>query len=242
MMAKTTGIEWTDATWNPYRGCTKVSEGCRNCYMFRDQKRFGRDPTEIVRSKTTFDDPLKWKEPLRIFVCSWSDFFHEDVPDTWRDEAWEIILRTPRHTYMILTKRPNNIRDMLPIFWEKEHRYWQHVWIGVSIETEDEMWRLVALEDIVARVKFVSAEPLLGPLPHLYSFFPSIDWVIVGGESDFKNPRIPEKEWIVDIRDQCVNYGIPFFLKQLGGKKKIDGTWGGNKLDDKVYQEFPRGF
>jgi protein gp37 len=234
-MAKNSNIEWTDATWNPWMGCTKVSPGCRNCYMFRDQKRFGHDPTVIRRSKTTFRNPLRWKEPRMIFVCSWSDFFHEDVPLTWLDEAWDIMRRTPHHTYLLLTKRASVIRHSLPEDWENGY---PNVWIGVSVESNEQDWRLVALEEISATVKFVSAEPLLGPFETLYSFTPSIDWVIVGGESgpDYRQMNL---DWARSIRDQCQKAEVPFFFKQIGGSKKINGAWGGRLLDGREWNEVP---
>ena len=116
-MAESTGIGWTDATWNPWYGCTKVSPGCAHCYMFREQIRYGRDPEVVTRSKTKFADPLKWTKGRMIFTCSWSDWFHP-AADAWRPEAWEIIKRTPHHTYQILTKRPERIADNLPDDWQ----------------------------------------------------------------------------------------------------------------------------
>ena len=237
-MGKISKIEWTDATWNPWYGCTKISEGCRNCYAERDMKRFGKDFNTITRSKTTFRDPLKWNEPRMIFVCSWGDFFHDDVMDKTRDEAWEIMRRTRSHTYLLLTKRPQNIKMMLPLMWELEYQDWLHIWLGVSVENNDQMWRLVALEEIKAMVKFVSAEPLLGPLPLLHSFFPSLDWVITGGESG-PDPRPCNLDWVRDIRDQCVDHGISFFHKQHGGSRKINGAWGGRELDGRTWDEMP---
>jgi len=233
-MGKDSAIEWTDATWNPWMGCTKVSAGCKNCYMFREQIRYGHDPTKIRGSKTTRRDPLKWKEPRTIFVCSWSDFAHEDVPPSWIDEAWEIIRKANHHTYMILTKRPNELKQILPDDWGEG---WPHVRVGVSVENDDNMWRLVALEDIRAAVRYVSIEPLLGPLPQLYSFFPTVDWVIVGGESG-PNFRPMKREWVTDIREQCIEHGIPFFFKQWAGiSPKKDPR--GNLLDGFEWKETP---
>ncbi len=234
-MAKNSAIEWTDATWNPWMGCTKVSEGCRFCYMFRGAKRFGRNPNQISRSKTTFNNPLKWIDPRKIFVCSWSDFFHEDVPLKWLDDAWEIIRRSQQHTFLILTKRSTPIRHSLPDDWGDG---WDNVWLGVSVENQDNIGRIIALEDIPAKIKFVSAEPLLGPLD-LYTYSPTLDWVITGGESDFKEPRPCNLDWVRDIRDQCQKSGMAFFHKQHGGTKKISGAWGGRELDGRTWDEFP---
>ena len=227
-------IGWCTATWNFVMGCTKTSAGCANCYMFREQKRYGNDPTLIRRSKTTFNDPLKWKEPQRIFVCSWSDFAHPDIPLSWIDEAWDIMREADRHTYMILTKRPNELSMILPDDWGEG---WPHIEIGVTVENEENMWRLAALEDIPAKVKFVSAEPLLGPLPRLYSFFPTLDGVIVGGESG-PGFREMKEEWPLDIRDQCFQYGIPFFFKQWSGVLPRKDPRG-NLLDGFRHEELP---
>jgi protein gp37 len=158
-MGKKSKISWTDATWNPWRGCRKVSAGCANCYMFRQQRRFGDDPTVVMRSKTTFNDPLKWAEPQRIFVCSWSDFFIEDA-DEWRDEAWAIMRAAPQHTYMLLTKRLEPIAERLPDDWGNGY---PNVWLGASVENQrvaDE--RIPLLLQLPAAVRFLSCEPLLG--------------------------------------------------------------------------------
>ena len=211
-MAKESGIEWTDATWNPWMGCTKVSAGCKNCYMFREQKRYGHDPEVIRKSKTTFRDPLKWKESRMIFVCSWSDFAHEDVPLIWVDDAWEIMRQATQHTFLILTKRPHDLKQLLPDDWGEGY---SNVWVGVTVENQENDWRLVALEEIPAVVRFVSAEPLLGPLD-LFSFSPTIDWVIVGGESG-PDYRVMAEAWATDIRDQCVATETAFFFKQWSG-------------------------
>lgn len=241
-MAKDSAIEWCDATWNPWMGCTKVSAGCKNCYMFRDQRRFGHDPKVIRRSKTKFKDPEKWMEPLFIFVCSWSDFFHEDVPRKWLYEAWFVMLnaRIFGHTFLLLTKRPENIADRLPFSWDThQSNRWDHIWLGISAEdqaTYDE--RLPHLLKVRAARRFISAEPLLGPIDlHLPKFL--IDWVIVGGESGF-NARHMGTAWALDLHQQCDFYKVPFFFKQWGGDKKIDGAWGGRVLrDHKTWDERP---
>lgn len=159
-MGERTAIAWTEATWNPWYGCTKVSPGCAHCYMFREQVRYGRNPEVVTRSKTKFAEPLKWKEPRRIFTCSWSDWFHE-AADAWRDEAWEVIRQTPQHTYQILTKRPERIIDHLPADWG---RGWTHVWLGSSVESQRLDYRAAIICTVPAAVRFISAEPLLGRL------------------------------------------------------------------------------
>ena len=160
-MGDRSNISWTMATWNPWRGCRKVSPGCKNCYMFRDQTRYGQDPSIVTRSKTTFNAPLKWKEPTLIFTCSWSDWFIEEA-DAWRAEAWDIIRRTPHHTYQILTKRPERMVEHLPADWGDG---WSNVWMGVSVESQQYAdKRIPELLEIPARVRFLSVEPMLGPI------------------------------------------------------------------------------
>lgn len=232
-MAEHTGIGWTQATWNPWYGCTKVSPGCAHCYMFREMRRYGRDPEVVTRSKTKFADPLKWKEPKLCFTCSWSDWFHE-AADAWRDEAWDIIRRTPQHTYQILTKRPQRIADHLPSDWGPLG--YPNVWLGVSVENQRHLERASWLQEVDATIRFVSAEPLLGPLDMHLRDNAGIHWVIVGGESGEKDdlPRVMELNWARAIRDDCQSAGVAFFLKQLGGwpdamaheKAILDGrTW-----------------
>ena len=233
MMGKDSAIEWTDATWNPWMGCTKVSAGCKNCYMFREQIRYGHDPAVIRRSKTTFYDPKKWEEPRRIFVCSWSDFFHEDVPPEWRITAWTIMRNNPRHTFLLLTKRPENIKYTILSDWFEQS---PNIWLGVTAENQDNIDRLSALYDIPAATKFLSAEPLLGHLD-LSEHMGFIDWVIVGGESG-PNFRPMKEEWATDIRDQCIEHGVPFFFKQWAGiNPKKDPR--GMMLDGKIWKETP---
>lgn len=256
-MAKNTKIEWADHTWNPFYGCTKVSAGCKNCYAERDMKRFGKDFNTITRSKTTFNAPLKWHEPARVFVCSWGDFFHEDVPVEWRRDAWEIMFHAREHTFLILTKRPENMDAMLPAGWtEGMWKHQRNVWFGVTVENQvlaNE--RIPLLLRIPAAKRFVSAEPMLGPVNiapnwfvhspehsagHIYKAnVPGISWVIVGGESG-PNCRPINSEWVIDIRNQCLATDMKFFFKQWGGKRKDpDGTWGGRMLEGREWSEFP---
>lgn len=209
-MAEHSGIEWTDATWNPWRGCTKVSAGCDHCYMFRDQERYGRDPSVVVRSKTTFGDPLKWAEPRVVFTCSWSDWFHE-AADDWRAAAWDVIERTPQHTYLILTKRPGRMARHLP--WSAFGDPWPNVWLGTSVENQETAFRVRQLRIHPAAVRFVSAEPLIGPVALDLS---GIHWVIAGGESG-PGFRPMDLDWARSLRDACLGTGVAFFLKQLGG-------------------------
>lgn len=253
-MGERSAIEWTDATWNPWHGCTKVSEGCDLCYMYREKKQYGQDPDLVVRSKTTFTAPLKWNEPRRIFTCSWSDWFHE-AADPWRAEAWEIIRRTPQHTYLILTKRPGRAPRHLPwlkvhggpetgrVRWERLEEPWPHVWIGVSIESPRYEHRAALLCYLPVAHRFVSAEPLLEQIT-VARFLgraptgPSgIEWLIAGGESG-PGWRPTDPAWLRILRDECAAAGVPFFLKQLGGwpDKRGDAQ---AVLDGRLHQEIP---
>jgi len=258
-MGKDSKISWTTHTWNPWIGCHKVSEGCQNCYMFREQRIYGRDPEDVHRtSARTFTAPHRWRKPAYVFVCSWSDFFIEEG-DQWRGLAWEIIDETPWLTYQILTKRPERIRECLPEDWGDG---WGNVWLGVSAENQKRAEeRIPILLDIPATLHFISCEPLLGPVflaqwlqcrVHLLRHRDGrdclapkrkrsgyIDWVITGGESGPKK-RPMDLEWVRTIRDICVWANVPFFHKQHGGNKKIDGEWGGHELDGEYWKQMPK--
>jgi protein gp37 len=226
-MGERSHIQWTDSTWNPWQGRLKISPGCKLCYMYREKRRYGQDPTHVVRSKTTFYDPLTWQEGRMIFTCSWSDYFIEQA-DAWRDEAWEVIRQTPRHTNLILTKRPERVKDRLPEGWP-----WPNVWVGVSIESQAYLWRADVLRRIPAAGRFLSLEPLLedlGPLD-----LRGISWVIVGGESG-PTPRPMAPKWVRSVRDQCVAARVPFFFNQWGGR---DRAKGGRELDGRTWDERP---
>lgn len=233
-MGKQTAIAWTNATVNFWTGCKKVSQGCKYCYMFRDKERYGTDPTDVMRTgDRTFFAPLRWKEPKLIFVCSWSDFFIEDA-DIWRKDAWKVMKDTPHHTYQILTKRPERILEHLPDDWGEKG--YPNVWIGLSAEDQGALaGRWFYFTQFPARVKFVSAEPLLGSLNFSVSYYDmntmksyrdsidfsdTFDWVIIGGESGNENGnykyRPAQVAWFMDIIKQCKYYDIPVFMKQLG--------------------------
>ena len=248
-MGATTGIQWSGRTWNPWQGCTKVSPGCQNCYMYRDKKRYGQDPATVVRSKApTFNAPLskKWATPARVFTCSWSDFFHQDA-DEWRYEAWDIIRKTPHLTYQILTKRPERIADNLPVtpgqrttqFYDQTWP-WSHVWLGTSVENQqfaDE--RIPHLLKVPATIRFLSVEPMLRPIDisRYLAVEPERWWVIGGGESG-PNYRLCDIDWARSLRDQCVAAGVPFFWKQWSGEnpKAI-----GRELDGREWSQTPGG-
>src|SRR3990167_9533069 len=219
-MARDSKISWTDSTWNPWIGCHKVSPGCKNCYAETlVENRMGRKFSEIRRaSPATFNAPLRWNSILGdyetgdmhyVFTCSISDFFIEEA-DAWRDEAWDIIRRTPHLTYQILTKRPERIEAHLPADWESPQ--YDHVWFGISAETQelyDRRWRI--LSKIRASVRFVSAEPLLGPIRLGTGYVP--DWVIVGGETG-PGARFTDPEWMRTLKRECGD-DVPLFVKQI---------------------------
>jgi protein gp37 len=234
-MGSSSRIEWTDATWNPWMGCAKVSPGCAHCYMFTDQRRYGTDPAVVRRSKTRFDEPLRWKAALLVFTCSWSDWF---IPaaDGWRDEAWDVIRRTPHLTYQILTKRPELIADRLPADWGSG---WPNVWLGTSIENRRFVQRADVLREAPATVRFISAEPLLGPLAGLR--LEHIDWLIAGGESGPRARRC-DPDWVRQLRDRCQAEGVAFFFKQWGSVRVGGRGKGGHDealLDGRRWLEMP---
>jgi protein gp37 len=228
---KNSSIEWTDHTWNIAVGCTKVDADCKFCYMYRDSMKEKRyDPKTVRKTKTVFNLPLKIKEPSRIFTSSLTDVFHPDC-DGFRNEMWDIIRKCPQHTFQILTKRPERIKDHLPEDWGDG---WDNVWLGTSVGSEDSSERIAKMlwlcrqkelgqgeSFIPAKTIFLSLEPLHGPLKagtlSLLRFF---DWVIVGGESGNEKGKYQYRpcklEWILSIILQCGLAGVPVFVKQLG--------------------------
>lgn len=215
-MGDTTGIGWTEATWNPWHGCHKVSGECDYCYMFEEKKRYKQDGDIVVRSKTTFSDPLRWvrsgRPPKVCFTCSWSDWFIAEA-DTWRDEAWGIIQSTPQITYQILTKRAGRIASHLPSDWRGG---WPGVWLGVSVGLKATRQRISTLRTVPSRTRFVSFEPLLEDLGDLN--LEGIHWAIIGGESG-PHARPMELDWARNIKRQCDEQGVKIFMKQLGGRR-----------------------
>lgn len=233
MSVKMTSIQWTDQTINFWQGCTKVSEGCKYCYMYRDKHHYGQDPTKCVLvSEKTIRQKLKEleelrlvrlsqgiTEPLKIFTCSWSDFFIKDA-DQWRDKAWQIIKDHPQFIWQILTKREDRMFKCMPADWGEG---WDHVWIGVSIENAKNLNRLRELAMLRAKVKFISFEPLLSRItfsPDDLRLLSKIDWAIIGGESGNDTGqwlyRPCELEWIQNLMMDCISAGVFVFVKQLG--------------------------
>ena len=237
-MGKDTRIEWCNHTWNCWIGCTKVSAGCANCYAYRDMTAYGHDPSTVRRtSDKTFFAPLRWRNKALVFVCSWSDFFHE-AADGWRADAWRVIRQTPHLTYQVLTKRPERIAACLPDDWGKG---WANVWLGVTAENQAMAnERIPVLLKIPAVLRFISCEPLLGSVDlaqavpcgyycdsaigHVDHQFAleskgdgrGIGWVIIGGESGDKEVRLMAAGWAMQLIDQCKCERIPCFFKQAG--------------------------
>lgn len=216
-MAIKSSIQWTDATWNIARGCTKVDEDCKFCYMYRESLDSTRyNPLNVVKTKTVFNLPLKLKEPSKIFTSSLTDFFHEDC-DAFRDEAWEIIRKCPQHTFQILTKRPERIIEHLPKDWGSG---WSNVWLGTSVGHQDGIHRLDSLLEVPTKIRFLSAEPLHGQLILTGHQLVNLNWIIIGGESGNETGKYRYREcsqyWIYGLLNQCVMWSVPVFVKQMG--------------------------
>jgi protein gp37 len=227
-MAEHTAIEWTDSTWNPVTGCTKVSPGCKYCYAERLTERFGRRFTEIRVHPDRLSLPLRWRRPRRIFVNSMSDLFHDQIPEPFIQQVFAVMAEAHWHTFQVLTKRAERLGEVAArLAWPP------NVWQGVSIESAAYVWRIRHLRRVPAAIHFLSVEPMLGPIPHLS--LEGIDWVIVGGESGPRR-RPLDPVWVRQIRDQCRAAGIPFFFKQWGG---ATSKAGGRILDDRLWDEMP---
>jgi protein gp37 len=234
-------IEWTDATWNPVRGCTKISPGCKHCYAETFAERFrgvkghpyerGFD-LRLVPAKLA--EPLRWRAPKMIFVNSMSDLFHDEVPDNYIVAVAQVMVASKWHTYQVLTKRSERLCQLLntKLRFAAEQR---HIWWGVSVEDKKHgLPRMEDLRNTNAEVRFLSVEPLLEDMGKLD--LRDIDWMIVGGESG-AGARPMKKEWVLPLRDQCKRSGVPFFFKQWGGVRKKKA---GRRLDGRTYDEFPK--
>ncbi|MEA2511114.1 MAG: hypothetical protein QOJ59_601 [Thermomicrobiales bacterium] len=234
-MASSSAIEWTDATWNPVTGCTQVSPGCDHCYALTFAERFRGVPGHHYEQgfdlrlwESRIELPLRWKKPRRIFVNSMSDLFHADVPEEFIRGVFATMERADWHIYQILTKRPQRlarIADSLP--WPA------HIWVGVSVESNDYAWRADFLRRVPAAIRFISAEPLLGPVDHLN--LEGIHWLITGGESG-AGFRLCNPEWVRNARDSCLAHNVAYFHKQWGGRTPKAG---GRLLDGRTWDEFP---
>lgn len=228
-------MEWTDRTWNCITGCTRFSVGCIHCYaaiMARRLKAMGQakytNGFKLTLHEDLLEQPLEWKKPKRIFVNSMSDTFHEDVPKEFIKRIFDTMNCADWHQFQVLTKRSERLLEL------DSHLDWtKNIWMGVTVEREDYVLRIEDLRQTGAHIKFLSLEPLLGPMPGLN--LDGIDWVIVGGESG-PGARPMSKEWVLDIRDQCIDRGVPFFFKQWGGVNKKRK---GRLLDGKLWDEYP---
>lgn len=235
-MAQSSSIEWTEATWNPVTGCTKISPGCRNCYAERMAKRLKamgqvryRNEFRLTLQPDVVEVPLRWRKARMIFVNSMSDLFHKDVPAEFIARCFSVMAEASRHTFQVLTKRPERALELA------EQLPWPaNVWLGTSVESADYVGRIRTLVKIPAAVRFLSVEPLLGPIPRLP--LTGIGWVIVGGESG-PGARPMEMAWVRQIRDRCLAYDVPFFFKQWGGVEKKRA---GRVLDGRTWNEMPR--
>ncbi len=241
-MAQNSSIEWTEATWNPTTGCTKVSPGCANCYAERmsnrlkamEQPRYGNG-FKLTLQEDIVELPLKWKKPRVIFVNSMSDLFHDDIPSDFIKRCFDVMAQASQHKFQVLTKRPERVFDLASkIEWS------DNVWMGTSVENSKYVNRVRILQQIPAKVRFLSVEPLLGPVARIP--LKGIHWVIVGGESGPKS-RPMDIEWVRKIRDRCVSADVPFFFKQWGAfgedgvrrSKKANGR----ELDGRIWSEMP---
>ena len=234
-MADNSKIEWTQASWNPATGCDKVSPGCAHCYAETFAERWRGVPGhpysqgfDLTLWPQRLDIPLRWRRPRLVFVNSMSDLFHEEIPDEFIAEVFEVMGRAHWHTFQILTKREERLAEIAPsLEWHP------NVWMGVSIENRRYVERADILREVPSAVRFISAEPLLGPLDGLD--LDGIDWLIAGGESGARHRRVRE-EWLLDLRDRCLGENVAFFFKQWGG---VRSKTGGRLLQGRTYDEMP---
>ncbi|WP_342603834.1 phage Gp37/Gp68 family protein [Peribacillus sp. FSL E2-0159] len=234
-MAGNSSIEWTEATWNPVTGCNKVSDGCKHCYAERMAKRLHamgnpryENEFNVTLHHDLIDVPKKWVKPKKIFVNSMSDLFHEQIPSEFILQVFKTMNETPQHSYQVLTKRPERAVDL-----SDRLNFTPNIWMGTSVENVKVINRIELLKQVPAKVRFLSCEPLLGPLDDLN--LTRIHWVIVGGESG-PGARPMEADWVRSIRDQCKTQKVAFFFKQWGGVQKHRY---GRELDNRTYDEYP---
>lgn len=234
-MATKSNIEWTESTWNPLTGCTKISPGCKNCYAERMSLRLQAmgqpnytNGFDLALHEHALGLPLKWKKPQTIFVNSMSDLFQKDVPVEFVLKVFNVMQRASLHRFQVLTKRSERLMELSHLLpWAS------NIWMGVSVESQDYTYRIDHLRQTGAKIKFLSLEPLLGPLPNLD--LEGMDWVIVGGESG-PGARPMEKSWVMNILQQCQRANVPFFFKQWGGVNKKKA---GRSLDGNIWNEMP---
>ncbi len=228
-------IEWTESTWNPLTGCNKISPGCKHCYAERMAKRLHAmgqpnyaNGFKLTMHPQALEKPLDWKTPQVIFVNSMSDLFHKDVPLEFIQSVFDVMKRAHWHQFQVLTKRSERLAEI-----SSKLEWTDNIWMGVSVENADYTFRIDHLRKTGAKIKFLSVEPLLGPIPKMN--LKGINWVIVGGESG-PGARPLEKDWVIGIRDQCLKSKVPFFFKQWGGVQKKKA---GRLLDGKTWDQMP---
>lgn len=249
-MAQSSRIEWTDVTWNPVAGCTIASAGCTNCYAMRMAARLAAMGSEkyagltrksggravwtgkIALDVKALSAPYKWRRARKVFVNSMSDLFHPGVPTEFIARVWRVMLETPQHTYQVLTKRPDRMRELLS---DPSFGFARNIWIGTSVEDSTVLGRVQELRGISGYIRFISFEPLIGPVTAVD--LSEIDWAIVGGESGPRS-RPMNPAWVEEIRDSCRAYGTAFFFKQWGGTNKKAS---GRKLNGRTFDEMPVG-
>jgi protein gp37 len=246
-MSEKSSIEWTDSTWNPVTGCTKVSPGCTHCYAETFAERFRGVPGHPYEQgfdlrvwRERFELPLRWKSPRNIFVNSMSDLFHRDIPDEVVETVFETMRRADWHTFQVLTKRPERMRDFVTDRAARglaPNLVQANTWLGTSVESQDFVPRAKAIRDLPVSVRFLSCEPLLGPLDlrEVLDAGKGINWVIVGGESGH-GARPMDRDWVLDIQKHCAKAGVPFFFKQWGGRNKKKA---GRMLEGRTWDEKP---
>lgn len=239
-MAPNTAIEWTNATWNPVTGCTKISAGCDNCYAERFSERFRgvkghpfQNGFDLTLRPDRVEQPLSWRKPKMVFVNSMSDLFHKEVPKEFIKRVFDTMEKADWHIFQVLTKRSSLMRNFVNNRY-KNGKAPEHIWLGTSVEDNGRCSRIRHMQEMNASVRFLSIEPLIGPIENLD--LKGIHWVIVGGESG-PRARPMKSEWVRSIRDQCKSQEVPFFFKQWGG---IRPKSGGRLLDGKEWSQFPK--
>lgn len=235
-MASKSKIEWTESTWNPVTGCTKISEGCLNCYAERMAKRLQamgqekyKNGFKVTIQPNCLNEPLSWKKPQIIFVCSMSDLFHENVPDDYIKQVFEVMNKAHWHTFQVLTKRSKRLAQLAT-----ELNWTDNIWMGVTVESQAQKHRIADLVKTSAKVKYLSIEPLITQIKPIS--LKGIDWVIVGGESG-PGSRPIEENWVTYLRDKCLESKVPFFFKQWGG---INKKQAGRELQGEIWSQYPK--
>lgn len=247
-MSDKSTIEWTDSTWNPVTGCTKVSPGCKNCYAETFAERWRNVPGhpyeqgfDLKLWPSRIILPLVWKEPRMIFVNSMSDLFHKDVPDDFIQRVFEVMMEARQHIFQVLTKRSERMMQWVRSNFTKS-KVPSHIWLGVSVENQDYVWRIRHLQEVPSQIRFLSVEPLLGPVDLSVSNLKGIHWVIVGGESG-PRARPMNPTWVRSIKKACKENNVFFFFKQWGAfsqtGKRVGKKKAGRTLDGKTWNEMP---